>query len=187
MRMCMEIYCGGGQNEKTSVLDVGGGYNSLTKVLAKNSEYTLMDFMAHGGDDYLKEVSEEYRINFLQADWYECNEIKEYDIIIANDIFPDVDQRLELFLDKMLPKCKELRLVCTYYNNPKFYQTKRVDDSEIMTFLSWDGEITALKLRKYMERADIKESELNIMKTDCTSIFRNGRQVAYIKFKGDVV
>lgn len=32
------------------VLDVGGGYNSLTKVLAKNSEYYLCDFMAHGGE-----------------------------------------------------------------------------------------------------------------------------------------
>lgn len=31
------------------ILDVGGGYNSLTKVLAVNSHYTLLDFMAHGG------------------------------------------------------------------------------------------------------------------------------------------
>lgn len=30
------------------VLDVGGGYNALTKLLANNCRYTLVDFMAHG-------------------------------------------------------------------------------------------------------------------------------------------
>ena len=111
----------------------------------------------------------------------------EYDIIIANDIFPDVDQRLELFLDKMLKHCKELRLVLTYYNEPKFYTTKRTDDLEIMTFLSWDGEITGLKLKKYLGRLNnTVESELDDMTNIQSSIFYNGRQVSYITLKGDI-
>ena len=172
------------KNENMSVLDIGGGVNALTKMLAGNSCYTLVDFLAHGGDNYLKEISEAYKINWYSMDWYQYEEEKQYDIIIANDIFPDVDQRLELFLDKMLPKCKELRLVLTYYNEPKFYGTKRLDDPEIMMFLSWDGEITALKLEKYLNCAEITKFELDRMKTDRTSIFRNGRQVAYVKFQG---
>lgn len=172
------------QKENISILDIGGGYNALTKVLARNSSYTLIDFLAHGGNQYLKEISKSHKINWYPIDWYSYGEEKAYDLIIANDIFPDVDQRLELFLDKMLPKCKELRLVLTYYNVPKFYETKRLDDSEIMTFLSWDGEITALKLKKYLDYAEITKSELEMMKTDNASIFRNGRQVAYVKFQG---
>ncbi len=167
------------------VLDIGGGYNSLTKILAQNSDYTLVDFLAHGGNEYVKKVSAEYQINWIAGDWYEINLDADYDIVIANDIFPDVDQRLEAFIDKMLPRCKELRLVLTYYNNPKFYLTKRTDDSELMTFLSWDGEITALKLRKYLERAEnTSPEELENMKNDFSSIYWNGRQVSYMKLYG---
>lgn len=139
------------------VLDVGGGYNSLTKVLASHSQYTLVDFMAHGGEDYLRQVSEKYHIHWM-----------------------------EQFIDKMLPHCHELRLVVTYYNTPCFYTTKRLDDSEIMTFLSWDGEITGLKLRKYVSRSNASERELETMKDNYDSIYRNGRQVSYIVIKGDL-
>lgn len=37
------------EKAEKKILDVGGGYNSLTKVIAANSQYTLLDFMAHGG------------------------------------------------------------------------------------------------------------------------------------------
>ena len=174
--------------EKSSkkVLDVGGGYNSLTKVLAANSQYTLLDFMAHGGEDYLREISGKYHIHWMEQYWYDMKETDAYYVIIANDIFPDVDQRMELFIDKMLPHCHELRLVVTYYNTPCFYTTKRVDDSEIMTFLSWDGEITGLKLKKYTSRSNASEHELEAMKDNHDSIYRNGRQVSYIVIKGDL-
>lgn len=173
-----------GKSDKR-VLDIGGGYNSLTKILAQNSDYTLVDFLAHGGNEYVKRVSAEYQINWIEGDWYKIDLDADYDIIIANDIFPDVDQRLESFIEKMLPRCKELRLVLTYYNAPQFYLTKRTDDTELMTFLSWDGEITALKLKKYLGRAeDTSPAELENMKDDFSSIYWNGRQVSYIKLYG---
>lgn len=174
--------------EKTSrrILEVGGGYNSLTKVLASHSQYTLLDFMAHGGSDYVSRISAQYHINWLGQDWYALQNMEDYDVVIANDIFPDVDQRIELFIDKMLPHCHELRLVVTYYNTPCFYTTKRTDDSEIMTFLSWDGEITAMKLKKYAARSNASEYELDAMKRNHDSIYRNGRQVSYIVIKGNL-
>lgn len=170
------------------VLDVGGGYNSLTKVLAENCNYTLLDFLAHGGETYIGENYKKYNINWINSDWYTKEfENDYYDIVVANDIFPDVDQRMELFIDKMLPICKELRLVLTYYNEPKFYTAKRVDDKEILTFLSWDGEITSLKLMKYKNRLmNTRNEEIEFMKLNRSSIFRNGRQVSYIVLKGDL-
>ncbi|MDY2699391.1 MAG: class I SAM-dependent methyltransferase [Lachnospiraceae bacterium] len=163
------------------VLDVGGGINVLTKKLADNCQYTLLDFLAHGGNECLEAES---TIHWINEDWYETTFAhKEYDIIIANDIFPDVDQRMQIFIEKALEACKELRLVITYYNNPQFYLTKRTDDSELMTFLSWDGEITALKLEKYLEQGAFTR-ELERMKTEKESIYRNGRQVAYVKING---
>ena len=183
--ICSDVY-GDRLREKSSlkVLDVGGGYSSLTKVLAQHTNYTLLDFMAHGGvlNSYLKE----YGINWLNMDWYDCEEPGDYDIIIANDIFPDVDQRLELFIDKMLPHCSELRLVVTYYNHPRFYTTRRIDDTELLTFLSWDGEITGLKLRKYISRSNLTEVEIEEMKYLTDSIYWNMRQVSYLVIKGDL-
>lgn len=174
------------ERTSTKVLDIGGGYSSLTKVLAANCDYTLLDFMAHGGEEYMKENDRKYNIKWINSDWYNTELDNQYDVIIANDIFPDVDQRMELFIDKMLPRSRELRLVLTYYNSPRFYTAKRVDDSEILTFLSWDGEITALKLMKYKERLiDTTEEELGRMQSNNESIFRNGRQVSYVVLKGD--
>lgn len=168
------------------VLDVGGGLNSLTKILAANSQYTLLDFLAHGGKEYLTEIEEKSHIRWVEKDWYEIEKMENYDVIIANDIFPDVDQRMELFISRMLPYCRELRLVVTYYNCPCFYTTKRIDDSEIMTFLSWDGEITAMKLKKYIDRSNANVKELEEMKVNVDSIYQNGRQVSYLVIQGDL-
>ena len=167
------------------VLDVGGGYNSFTKVLAAHTQYTLLDFMAHGGGSF-DEIAVRDGMRWINKDWYKVPDIGSFDIIIANDIFPDVDQRMELFIERMLPHCSELRLVITYYNSPWFYTTKRVDDAEVMTFLSWDGEITGMKLKKYLTRLDATEADIEMMRHTNKSIYRNGRQVAYTVVRGDL-
>lgn len=170
------------QNKK--VLDIGGGISALTKVLATKSEYTLLDLLAHGGEEYIK-CERDLHINLKVMDWYMMEMEEDYDIIIANDIFPNVDQRLILFIEKMLPHCRELRLSLTYYNKPRFYTTKRLDGDEILTMLGYDGEIIALKLKKYLPRMiDTEEKELIDMQSDTSSIYKNGRQVAYIRMRG---
>ncbi len=171
--------------KETRVLDIGGGINALTKCLARNSRYSLLDFLAHGGKSYLNSFSDKYSINWMNKDWYEAD-IDEQDIVIANDIFPDADMRMELFLERMLPICRELRLVITYYNSPRFYQMGRADDPEVLTFLSWDGEITGLKLEKYLDRmVDTSKKDLDNLRNESESIYRNGRQVSYVRFRGD--
>lgn len=171
-----------------SVLDVGGGINSLTKLLAQNSNYTLLDFFAHSDKAEVSTYLTCYSMKMINSDWYDFVPTQNYDVVIANDIFPDVDQRLELFMELYLPLCHEMRLVITYYNSPRFYTTKRIDDTEIMTFLSWDGEITALKLKNYLSRMmDTASADLLAMPSDNDSVFRNGRQVAYIALYGDLL
>lgn len=139
-----------------------------------------------GGGETLQEVSNSYHFRWLQQDWYNVERMEDYDIVIANDIFPDVDQRIELFIEKMLPHCHELRMVVTYYNTPCFYTTKRTDDSEIMTFLSWDGEILGMKLQKYINRSNMVKADIEFMKNNKSSIYYNGRQVAYVVIRGDL-
>lgn len=176
------------QKDNFKVIDIGGGYSVFTKYFIQNCKYTLLDFMAHGEQEYVNALEKETGNKFFyQQDWYDFTIEHDYDLVIANDIFPDVDQRLEIFLDKFLPHCKELRILLTYYNEPKFYTTKRVDDTEVLTFLSWDGEITGLKLKKYLSRMiNTTQVDLDAMASDNTSIYRNGRQVAFLTLKGDL-
>lgn len=172
------------ENHSLKILDVGGGYNSLTKIMAQNVDYTLCDFLAHGGKEVIPP-----NIRWINDEWshyYEqlIREGEKFDIIIANDIFPDVDQRMEMFIEKSLEIAKEIRLIVTFYNTPKFYLTKRIDDPELMTFLSWDGEITAIKLRKYMNQTMFNDGLYNEMINTKESVFRNGRQIAYAVIGG---
>lgn len=175
--------------QEKRILDIGGGYTSLSKRLLLNHKYYLLDFIAHGGNDVIEEIEKRYSKDFwINMDWmsYEIDK-NPCDIVIANDIFPDVDQRLELFIEKYLPYCKEMRLVLTFYNKPQYYRTKRVDDSEVLTFLSWDGEILGMKMKKYLgEIIDTTAEELVSMAGMSDSIYWNGRQVVYIRLKGSL-
>ena len=44
----------GEKGKKIRILDVGGGFCALTKLLVKNADYTLVDFFAHGGNEYVR-------------------------------------------------------------------------------------------------------------------------------------
>ena len=180
--LCREV------KEKPDVLDVGGGYSALTRKLIANSKYRLLDFLAHGGQETIRQVEKDCATKFwINGDWMEYDISQNpCDIIIANDIFPDVDQRLELFIQKYLPYCNEMRLVLTFYNEPQYYRTKRVDDTEVLTFLSWDGEITGMKLKKYENQLmDTDITELDQLQDIKESIYWNGRHVVYVRLKGE--
>lgn len=102
-------------------------------------------------------------------------------MVIANDLFPNVDQRLALFIDKLLPYCKEMRLLLTYYNSPRFYKVKRVDGNEIFYIQAWEGFQTKRFLEKYAER--ITNPDLDGLLENRPSIFPNGRLVCYVVLK----
>jgi len=107
------------------------------------------------------------------VDWYDCQP-KDYDVIIANDLFPNVDQRLELFLEKYLPHCKEMRLSLTYFDEPKWYRATR-PEGEVITMLAWnESQIVDLVGYNY----DVLKKE------EYQGTFPNGRKVVLVWLKG---
>lgn len=173
-----------GQTNLT-VLDVGGGVSSFSRRLIDSHNYVLADLLAHGGWDYLAQYYSETQMSarLHQTDWYALSDERKYDIVIANDIFPNVDQRLKLFLNKFLPISSEIRLSLTYYNNGRFYITKRTEADEVMCMSAWDGEILKNVLRGYCDR--IRFADFSVFDRVDT-VYPNGRLVCLITLNGDL-
>jgi len=161
-----------GKKPPQKILDVGGGYNGLTKILVEKNEYHLLDI-----DDTIKGDFH------IQRDWHDFKPDK-YDLIIANDLFPNVDQRLELFIKKFIPQCKEMRLSLTYHNQPYFYKVKRTDVDATLFMLAYEGLQVESILDNYADR--IAGYNPDLLLTSPESLFANGRLVAYVSIKGDL-
>lgn len=152
--------------DKPSLLDVGGGYTTLTQCLIAHFDYALLDC-------YIKPPKE---IKHIFQDWYDykLKTADTWDYIIANDIFPNVDQRLELFMDKYKDRCKKMILNLTYYNKPKWYKVIRADDTaEKLVMSAWQGKQLGIILSKYDKTI---QSRFDFDKKR-KSIFTNGRIV----------
>ena len=169
--------------ERGKILDVGGGYTALTRLLLQYQDYRTLDIMAHDDHELLKCLQASLSNKFwLNSDWYQYKPSESYDLVIANDLFPNVDQRLSLFLDRYLPICSEMRLSLTYYNTARWYRVKRTDGDEIFHMMAWDG----IQLRRVLEDyADyILEPKLHLFLENPTSLFANNRQVCMVVFRG---
>jgi len=170
--------------EPLQILDVGGGYCSLSRLLLQKHKYTLLDIMVH--DDHTdvealeKSLGEDFWVN---SDWYQFDARGYYDLVIANDLFPNVDQRLELFIEKFLPLCREIRLSLTYYNYPRFYHVKRLDADEILCLLAWNGAQLKGVLEKYVDC--LEWPNLELLLENPPSLFANNRQVCMVNIQGD--
>ena len=105
--------------ERKRVLDVGGGVTALTPALVRNHEYTLVDIMAHDDHSDVRKLEAELGDNFwVNLDWEGFSPEGRYDWVIANDLFPNVDQRLDAFVEKFAPHSGCLSVTLTYYNQP---------------------------------------------------------------------
>ena len=80
------------------------------------------------------------------------------------------------------------RMTLTYYNVPRFYTAKRVDDAEMLTFLSYDGSITRTILESFRDRVKggWDENVAAAMLRQNESLYRNGRQVMQMTLMGDI-
>lgn len=170
------------ESRRKRVLDVGGGYTAISRALVQNHDYFTLDIMAHDNHELLRDVQESIGKEFwINADWYEFDASGGYDLVIANDLFPNVDQRLLLFLDKFLPICGEMRVSLTYYNTPRWYKVKRTDGDEVFHMMAWDGVQVVRVLEKYVER--IQEPRLDLLLKNPASLFANNRQVGMVTFE----
>lgn len=120
--------------------------------------------------------------DFIRAQDWATLEVAHYDLVIANDIFPNVDQRLEIFLERFLPCTKRMRLSLTYYDKPRFYMTRRIDADEMLCMLAWNGEHVASVLKKYT--AKIIDANFEIFLRPVQSVYPNARQVCLVDFIG---
>jgi len=165
--------------KKKKILDVGGGYSALTRLILKNHCYTLLDIMAHDDHGLLKKLQKDIRKEFwVNKDWYRFMPKEKYDIVIANDLFPNVDQRIEEFIEKFLPYTLEIRISLTYYNTPKFYKVKRIDEDEIFFIVPWNGEQTKNVISRY--KSLIRNYNASLFSKNVKSIFPNNRIVSLI-------
>lgn len=166
------------------VLDVGGGITCFTRELAKLHEYDLVDLLAHDNELICKKMNSDVRRDFIYPmDWLSFDG-GDYDLIIANDLFPNVDQRLEIFLDHFLPKCKIIKLSLTWYDSPRTYKVRSCDSEEIFFMLAWNLKQLMNVLKRYANHIVDYDSEC--FKTDQKSLYANGRQVGVIELKGAI-
>jgi|GEM_PF-1531385 len=161
------------------ILDIGGGITALSSVLAKRHDYHLVDLMAHDDMHAAKAIEDRAGRAFIhQSDWYEFLPKGNFDVVIANDIFPNVDQRLALFVERFTSCSTQVRMSLTYYNTPRFYLTRRVDAEEYLCLLAWGGRETFTAIEPYLSPK--YSSEAANMQTDVTSVYPNGRHVALV-------
>ncbi|MFC1606581.1 hypothetical protein ACFL47_01310 [Candidatus Latescibacterota bacterium] len=170
-------------NNRLKILDVGGGYSSLTRTLIDHHDYQSLDIMIHDDHNSIREAEASIGTSFwINSEWSTFSP-DEYDIVIANDLFPNVDQRIEMFIDNFLPYCAEMRLSLTYFNSPHYYTVKRIDADEVFHIQAWDGFQVRHILEKYRHRIDNYQPELLLENPPC--LYPNKRQVCYVTLYGD--
>ena len=166
-------------DEIKSVLDIGGGVTSFTEQLVTKHHYFLAELLAHGGNEYIENLESEGNRKFLLCnDWFEI-ESRNYDLVVANDIFPNVDQRLEMFLDKYVPLARRIKLSLTFYEDQRFYFTKRLGCEELLCYLAWDSDKIIQVLRKYKDR--IVGYDESVFDDLAESVYPNGRHVCLLE------
>lgn len=166
------------------ILDVGGGLSALTRRLALRHRYQLVDLMVHDPPERVAAFRNSLGDAIIHdRDWWECSFAGPYDVVVANDLFPNADQRLSLFLERVLPIAREVRLSLTYHNTPRFYMTKRLDAEEVLCLLAWDGRQTAAALAPFRDRIAMPDFAQFDCLDDC--VFDNRRQVVVATLRGD--
>jgi len=168
----------GGKKGK-KILDIGGGVTAYTKILGDFHNYTLVDILSHDDQAIAESIFREHNISFLKDDWYKVSFKNRFDIVICNDLFPNVDQRINIFLRRLLPISTSLRVLLTYHNNDRFYKVKRTDADEIMFLQAWSGQ----QLRQVLELIfpELEQSALTGLSSDRPSLYANGRLISLLK------
>jgi len=167
------------------VLDVGGGVTALTRVLARRHDYYLVDIFAHDEVVSMGSLGAQIGRNFwIAGDWYSNWPAGIFDIIIANDLFPNADQRLSTFMEMALNACAELRLSLTFFQKLRFYLARRLDAEEILCFQAYNAEQTAATLNQFIDRIEAPAIQ-ELFRTDRPSLYTNDRQIAIAYLCGD--
>jgi hypothetical protein len=167
------------------VLDVGGGLSAMTPFLAAKTDYVLLDPLHHDAEPDIASVGAAAApFSLIREDWHRVAfDGAVFDVIIANDLFPNVDQRLALFISWALARTRELRLALTFHNTPRWYETRRTDGEERLTMLAFDGARTRDALVAVADR--IAGWNPALFDAAGPSLFPNGRHVVIATIRGE--
>ncbi len=167
-----------GEKEK-NILDIGGGVTAFTKALGKSHFYTLVDILSHDNKAISESIFREYNVNFLNEDWFNITFTNPFDCVICNDLFPNVDQRIKIFLQKFLPLSKTILILLTYHHNDHFYKVKRTDADEVMFLQAYSWP----QIRQILELIfpEFGQKALQDPSDHRPSLYANGRQVTLLK------
>jgi hypothetical protein len=176
-----------GPQPAKQILEIGGNLSYFTYQLAKHHKYTLVDKATHEGQANYRRIEDQIGHAFAHiCDWAEFGSKNHYDIIIANDIFPNVDQRLYEFVERFLPYTRELRLTLTYYENTSF-EVQRLTSGEILTMRPW-GLRDIQHFAEYLTDTypdicpNVDTSQL-VYQDYSGTLFSNRRNVIYLNIK----
>jgi hypothetical protein len=172
------------------ILEIGGNLSAITLSLLKHNNYSLVEKATH-------ELTEDYRTleKYLKkdfaviSDWNTFKPASNYDIIIANDLFPNVDMRLYDFIDRYAACTREMRLVLTYYENTAF-EVERIGSGEQLTVVPWGLDSIRIffkwfntKYPQFCSNAECKKAIAELGYVDYQgTLFGNKRNVIYCKF-----
>ena len=124
-------------DRKYQILEIAGSLSWFTLELLRKHDYTLVEKGYHETKNDYKCIQDLVGKKFVTLDdWYNLKIRKKYDLVIVNDLFPNVDQRLFEFIDKYIRFTKKIRLTLTYSENT-FYEVKRLESGEILYMRPW--------------------------------------------------
>lgn len=128
------------RTEGLSVLDVGAGLSGLQRALGERHDYTIVDLLVHDPT----EATDRFRstapdVDLIQSDWSVLDIDRRFDVIVSNDLFPNVDQRLITFLEWSSRLSDRMIMSLTYFHSPKAYAARRIDGDEILHVASWSA------------------------------------------------
>ena len=176
-----DLLCKKNNKTKENILDIGSGINLAQPLIAMNCNMTIVEALSHDNIAMAKQMTSDSGIELRIGDWYEILEnLPHFNIIIANDIFPNVDQRLVSFLKSVSRLGDEIRVSLTLYPDGKFYNVKRIDAEEKMCMKAWSVIDVYRSLTD--EWPELKGSELEKLLVFDESIFDNGRTVFIVTF-----
>ena len=179
-----ELYKNLGSQYSGRVLDVGGGLTAFSVHYARHFRYELVDLMHHDDRKQVEVITKLMPKSAVNVtDWEDYNPSEKYDIIISNDLFPNVDQRLADFIKKFMPVSREIRLSLTFYNNNIYYKVQRLGRKEILFIRPWDSRRLVAELSPFKKY--IKNLNFKLFEDLSPSVFANGRHVCLLTIRGN--
>ena len=169
-----------------NILEIGGSLSYITLELARRHRYRLLEKANHETADDYRRIEQHLHLDVVQiGDWFDYDvSLQPLDLLIANDLFPNTDQRLYELIDRFLPLINELRLSLTYYEDT-FFEVTRDTSGERLTIRPWGLREVRHFLDYIVETYPGVCSSLNpdeVKYEDLSgSVFGNRRNVIYLR------